>query len=169
MQRGAGACAPQTCPVQREVAGGAPQLCSAERASAHHICAARGVRLRTTDMEPMCSSLCSSCADLGRADDDPVAPARLSARRGQRRLLHADGHWLLRAQIQGTRQWAQARGRPGRSSAQWAPIPMVPQRRSDAGTKTDRLECGVGYGTNRKEEGDEDQGSRPRRERGTTG
>ena len=82
MQRGAGACAPQTCPVQREVAGGAPQLCSAERASAYHICAARGVRLRTTDMEPMCSSLCSSFADLGRADDGPVAPARLSGHDG---------------------------------------------------------------------------------------
>jgi hypothetical protein len=57
MQRGAGACAPQTCPVQREVAGGAPQLCSAGHASAHHSYAARGGRLRTTDM---------SCAARGR-------------------------------------------------------------------------------------------------------
>ena len=36
MQRRGCVCAPQACPVQREVAGGAPQPCGAGRAPAHH-------------------------------------------------------------------------------------------------------------------------------------
>jgi hypothetical protein len=139
-------CAPQPSgpSVQR-------QRDSALHSQAAPLCSASAT-LRSTAKRSLCAAPARLCAPQ---PSGPLcaAPARLCAPQPscpsvQRRMC-VGAPPLCSSSVQLPRP--DGKRTLGRSSAQWAPIPMVPQRRSDAGTKMDRLECGVGYGTNSKE------------------
>ena len=115
MQRRGCVCAPQACPVQREVAGGAPQPCGAGRAPAHH----RHAQAQPKPTSPAAPPGHGATRAMGQDGHAPRRPHHTASvvALGHSRASHPDGNHLAAATGTPVRGAGRARGgRPLRTS-----------------------------------------------------